>query len=123
MSGIGKKAYRRNSEFPSIGFFIKEEMRKQKITNSALARQMGISASCVFQYQRSRSLQYGIIWNLSKALQLNIFALLAKAVNVPFVSEAETATRAENEALKTQVFELNEQVKELQFRLEEARRR
>lgn len=121
MNSRGKNAYKKNVEYSSIGVALQLRLRAQKINKSDLARRLEVSPTTVHQYLKSRSLHCGIVWRLSKALNYNFFADMAREVQVPFISEAESATRTENEQLKAENAQV--QARELEIRLEEARRK
>jgi len=101
-------------EFPMshMGEMLRHYFLNNRTRKSSLARILGVAPSVITAYKKRPSLQCGILWRLSYALNHNFFADLAAQLptaftnNVPIDTSKEVEIahlREENKQLKTQV--------------------
>ena len=60
--------------YPHIGQFIHAELRELHVSSPEAARRLGVSTSAVHAYYKQPSLQFGIIWKLSMALNYDLLS-------------------------------------------------
>lgn len=61
---------------------IKEEMRKQAVSTSELAKRLGIAQSSAHNLLERSSIQVSRLASISKALEINFFQILADQINI-----------------------------------------
>jgi plasmid maintenance system antidote protein VapI len=98
---------------PHIGELLKQYFLNNRTRKSSLARILGVSPPVITKYKKRDSLQCGILWRLSYALNHNFFADLAKQLPAEFTSNVPIDTSNEEE-----IELLNEEVKLLKAKLE-----
>jgi len=96
--------------YPHNGNMLKEYFTKHAVNCAEIARQMGVSGSSVFQYFESQSLQLGILWKASLALNHNFVAELGEKLSIDYVTAREAA-------LQNQVATLETELEKLKFEL------
>lgn len=76
--------------YPHIGAMVKSVMVNKRISQAELARRMDISSSSLARYFNHSSLQFGILWNLSIALEYDFLTKLANLYpkNIPLNQES-----------------------------------
>mgnify|MGYP000884515631 CR=1 FL=1 len=94
----------KNSSFPHFGNWLKAYLRKHKVPNELLAKKMNRKLPTINGYKSRKSVQSAIVWELSLALEHNIFAELAAQLPSNF-SHTENQNK-ELEDLKAQVAQL-----------------
>ncbi len=60
--------------YPHIGEFIRAKLRELHVSTPEAARRLGVSTSAVHAYYKQPSLQFGIIWKLSMALNYDLLS-------------------------------------------------
>lgn len=65
--------------YPHIGEFIRAKLRELHISSSEAARRLGVGTSTVQAYYQQPSLQFGILWKLSMALNYDLLSDLIKS--------------------------------------------
>lgn len=98
---------------PHIGELVTQYFLKNRTRKSSLARILGVVPSVVTEYKGRTSLQCGILWRLSYALNHNFFADLASELPVEFTSNAPIDTSKDDEIAR-----LKEENKLLKAQLE-----
>lgn len=63
-----------NHPYPHIGNMIRKKIFDLNLTASEAARRLGVASSTVHAYYQQPSLQLGIIWKLSIALQYDFLS-------------------------------------------------
>ena len=91
------------NSYPHNGNMLKEYFTKHAVNCAEIARQMGVSGSSVFQYFESQSLQLGILWKASLALNHNFVAELGEKLSVDYVTAREAALQNQVESLETEL--------------------
>ena len=92
--------------YPHIGQFLRQYFSKNGVNRAELSRQLGVSDSTSTGYMRQESLQFGILWKMSVALNHNLLADLASRLPIPFASAREAALELELKALQEELKEL-----------------
>lgn len=90
-----------------IAWFIQEKHLKK----ASIAQQLKISPTTMSQYFKQPSVQVGILWRLSQAMEYNLFAYIGDRLQIPFETQRE-------KALLEQLNAQNEQIKEMKIQLE-----
>lgn len=65
--------------YPHIGQFIRRKLWELNVSSPEAARRLGVNTSTVHAYFRQPSLQFGIIWKLSMALNYDLLSDLIKS--------------------------------------------
>ena len=73
-----------NSSFPHFGNWLKSYIKRNKIQNAGLAKKLNKELSTINGYKLRKSIQSSIVWDLSIALEHNIFAELAAQLPTHF---------------------------------------
>ena len=95
--------------YPIMGKMLEDYLKEHNISQASLARKIGISPTGIINYVRKNSLQAGLLWKISTALNHNFLAEIAS--QHPLAKNlAEQPTPRE--------LELQEQIKALQIELE-----
>lgn len=59
---------------PHIGKLIQIKVREKKLTYAEVARRIGVNATVFQAYLSKASVQFGILWKISIAIEYNFFA-------------------------------------------------
>lgn len=73
-----------DAKYPDVGNFINYHIQSKKLSKAQLIRDLGINPSTLNNYFKNDSLQFGILWRISKALNHNFIAQLAEYLHIPF---------------------------------------
>jgi hypothetical protein len=92
---------------PHNGKFLSDYVLKNRINRAELARKMNVSNTSVYQYAESPTLQMGILWKASLALDFNFIAELGELLPVKHVSLREKELQEQVETLKKELEQLN----------------
>ena len=92
--------------YPHMGQMFIKHVKENKINRAALSRTLGVSKGVMNNYPKRKSMQMGIIWNLSIALNQNFVAEIAEQMPIDFETKKETALKEEITALKDQIEKL-----------------
>lgn len=98
-------------EAPHFGTLFIDYIKKNRVNRAALARTIGIAKGGMNNYPKRASVQMGIIWKLSIALQHNFLAQIAEQMPIDFETKKEVA-------LKDEIVGLKEQIRNLEIELE-----
>ncbi len=60
--------------YPHVGKFIRRKLMELHVSPPEAARRIGVNTSTVHAYFRQPSLQFGIIWKLSMALNYDLLS-------------------------------------------------
>ena len=60
--------------YPHIGEFVRRKMYKLHLASPEVARQLGVTSATVRGYFQQPSLQFGIIWKLSMAMNYDLLS-------------------------------------------------
>ena len=95
---------------PHNGELLKKYFRDHKLNRAEVARQIGATPTSVVHYFDSHSLQLGILWKISQALNHNFVAELGEQLMVDY----STAREIE---LENQLAELRKQYEKMEIEL------
>lgn len=73
-----------DKKYEPVGNFINYYIHSHKISKAQLARDLGVLPTTLNQYFKQNSLQFGILWKISKALNHNFIAQLSEYLQIPF---------------------------------------
>lgn len=96
----------KTNPYPHVGQLFIKHVKENNINRAALSRKMAVSKGVMNNYHKRKSMQMGIIWNLSIALNHNFVAQIAEQMPVDFETKKETALKNEIAALKDQIEKL-----------------
>lgn len=99
-----------DEKYQDVGNFINYYIQTNKISKAQLARDLDIIPTTLNAYFKNYSLQFGIIWKISKALNHNFVAQLSEYLHIPF----ETIREKE---LLAQLAEKEKRIEQLEFHL------
>lgn len=71
-----------SKEMPHIGSIVKTNVENSKYRHSELGRMLQISPISISRYMQQKSLQCYTVWNLSKALQVNMFDTIGNELGI-----------------------------------------
>ncbi|WP_432672797.1 hypothetical protein [Flavobacterium sp. SM2513] len=74
MEQIGYQKSQGEIRFPHLGGLIKRRMKERRVTNSEMARKMGVTSQTFGSYLKNESLQFRILWEAGLALEYNFLA-------------------------------------------------
>ncbi len=97
------KKYKLNRSFPHIGQYISWLMQEKHMTQTDVARALGVNPTVIAQYRGQVSVQFGILWALSKAFNHNIFAEMGEKIDVPYETKLEKKLKKEVETLQQEL--------------------
>ncbi|WP_333600273.1 hypothetical protein [Flavobacterium sp.] len=93
-----------------VGHLLKTYFTVNKCNRAALAKQLGINRNGLTEYVKRESVQVGILWKLSLALQHNFIADVAQQLPIPVTTANETN-------LLAQLDEKNKTIEKLEIEL------
>lgn len=100
-----------DDDYPDIGnhvhWFIKQRKHKKK----AVSDYLQVLPTTLNGYFKQRSLQFGIIWRISQAINYNLVMDLGQRLKIPFETEIEKELRA-------QLAQKEEIIKKMEIQLE-----
>lgn len=73
-----------DKKYEPVGNFINYYIHNNNVSKAQLARDLGILPTTLNQYFKQNSLQFGILWKISKALNHNFIAQLSEYLHIPF---------------------------------------
>ena len=100
----------RENDAPPLGNFINWHFQQNKIKKKDIAAFLQIRPTTLTQYFKQPSLQFAILWRISRAVQHNFIMELGERLAIPY------ETKAEKE-LKAQLAEKEKQIETLQTQL------
>ena len=100
---------------PHTGQLLTAYKKEHKVNSAALARELDVSPTGVADYYKRESLQIGVLWKISLALEHNFFTAFAEGL--PFGPESAVTT-----ALRAQLAEKEKIIEGLEKELEVYRR-
>ncbi|MBF8456005.1 hypothetical protein IV494_02325 [Kaistella sp. G5-32] len=60
--------------YPHIGNLIRQKLKELNITSTEAARRLGVNSTNMHAYYKNPSLQFGIIWKLSIAINYDLLS-------------------------------------------------
>ena len=95
-----------DKDMPHIGTMVKECIEQSKHKKIAIARSIQASPISIDRYIEQKSLQCYTLFNLSKALNVNLFDIIAKCKQLENIPCADSAT----ETLKQRITDLEKEL-------------
>ncbi|REG94738.1 hypothetical protein [Flavobacterium aquicola] len=89
--------------YPHIGQFLRKYFAAKGVNRAEVARQLNIADSTATKYMAQESLQFGILWKISVAVNRNLLADLASHLPIAYTTPRETALETELKALQEEV--------------------
>ena len=83
------------NDHPDLGNFVNWYITENHLKKKDIADQLGIRPNTLQQYFKHQSLQFGVLWRLSQAMNFNLIMELAERLNIPFETKIEKELRAE----------------------------
>jgi transcriptional regulator with XRE-family HTH domain len=104
MKALVKKYQTQGSvSYPHIGQFLRQYFAKYGVNRAAVARELGVADSTATGYMAQESLQFGILWKISVAINRNLLADLASRLPIPFATPREIALETELKAVQEEL--------------------
>ena len=92
-----------------VAWMIQEKHLKKK----DIAQHLAIAATTLTQYFKQPSVQVGILWRLSRAIQYNLLMDLGERLKIPFETKTEKLLKEELETTKVKLEHLKIELKVL----------
>ena len=107
----GKRYQKKRKEDPKpLGNYIQWHIEQNKIKKLSVAKYLDITPNSLNKYFKQTSFQFIILWRISQAVKHNFLMELGEQLNIPYETKAE-------KALKAQLLEKEEYIKELESQL------
>lgn len=104
MKATAKKYQTQGSvSYPHIGRFLTQYFAKYGVTRAAVARELGVADTTTTRYMAQESLQFGILWKISLAINRNLLADLASRLPIAFATPREIALETELKAVQEEL--------------------
>ena len=94
------------ANYPHIGTFLRAYFTKNAINRAKLSQQINVSTTASGRYMNQDSIQFGILWKISIALNHNLIADLAAKLPIPFGTVREKELEKELQTLQQEINEL-----------------
>lgn len=101
---------KREGDCPSIGNFVHWHILELKLKKKSISDELNIIPTTLNHYFKRESLQFGIVWRLSKAMKFNLLIAIGEHLNIPYETRAEAT-------LRTELAAKDEQIKALEIEL------
>lgn len=98
------------NDHPSLGELVHWHILDKKLKKNEIAKSLNVQPNTLNMYFKKGSMQFGILWRLSQAINENLVMKLGELLNIPF------ETKVENE-LRKQITDKDEQIKALEMEL------
>ena len=106
-----KRFHKKRDDDPKdLGNFIRWHIEQNKIKKRTVSDYLGVLPTTLNQYFKQSSFQFSILWRVSLAVKHNFLMELGEKLNIPYETKAE-------KALKAQLLEKEEYIKELESQL------
>lgn len=89
--------------YPHIGQYLRQYFTKNGVNRAAVARELGVADTSTTRYLVQESLQFGILWKISVAINHNLLADLASRLPIAFATPREIALEAELKAVQEEL--------------------
>ena len=111
MIDLQKKFLKKRENDPkNLGNYIHWHIMQNKIKKRSVSDALGVLPTTLNQYFKQPSFQFSILWRISLAVKHNFLMELGEQLNIPYETKAEAA-------LKAQLLEKEEHIKELEMQL------
>jgi hypothetical protein len=95
-----------DKKYEPVGNFINYYIHNNKVNKAQLARDLGILPTTLNQYFKQNSIQFGILWKISKALNHNFIAQLAEYLHIPYETIKERELQAQLDEKEKRILQL-----------------
>jgi hypothetical protein len=95
-----------NTIYPHIGNFLRAHFAKNGVNKAAISRKIDVVDSATTRYLYQESIQFGILWKISLALNHNLLADLATRLPIPFATAREKELEKELQTLQQELDKL-----------------
>lgn len=99
------------NDHPNIGHFIHWFILDTQHKKKDVASHLKVTRSVLYHYFKQHSLQFGILWRISQAINYNLVMDLGQRLKIPFETEVE-------KELRKQLAEKEEVIKRMEIQLE-----
>ena len=111
MIDLQKKFLKKRDNDPkNLGNYIQWHIEQNKIKKLSVAKYLDITPNSLNQYFKQTSFQFIILWRISQAVKHNFLMELGEQLGIAYETKAE-------KALKAQLLEKEEYIKELESQL------
>lgn len=111
MLDLSKRYQKKRTDDPKhLGNQIQWYIEQNKIKKLSVAQYLDIAPTTLNRYFKNSSLQLSILWRISLAVKHNFLMQLGEQLGIPYETKAE-------KALKAQLLEKEEYIKELESQL------
>ena len=111
MIDLQKKFLKKRENDPkNLGNYIQWHIEQNKIKKRSVSEALGILPTTLNQYFKQPSFQFSILWRISLAVKHNFLMELGEQLGIAYETKAE-------KALKAQLQEKEEHIKELESQL------
>lgn len=111
MIDLQKKFLKKRDNDPkNLGNYIQWHIEQNKIKKRSVSETLGILPTTLNQYFKQPSFQFNILWRISLAVKHNFLMELGEQLGIAYETKAE-------KALKVQLQEKEEHIKELESQL------
>ena len=111
MIDLQKKFLKKRDNDPkNLGNYIQWHIEQNKIKKRSVSETLGILPTTLNQYFKQPSFQFNILWRISLAVKHNFLMELGEQMDIPYETKTE-------KALKAQLLEKEEYIKELESQL------
>lgn len=110
MKTVHKYLEKGENDHPEVGNFVHWHLLERNLKKKDIADALHISPTTLNTYFKNRSMQFGILWRLSQAMNINLVMALGEYLKIPFETIAEKALRAELLEKEARIKELEMEV-------------
>ena len=111
MIDISKKyLHKKEDDNPNLGNFVNWFIKQQGIKKITVARELDVSPNTVNRYFKQPSIQFNILWRLSRIINYNMIMDLGQRLKIPFETDVEKELKAELEKKTKEVETLQTQL-------------
>jgi hypothetical protein len=98
------------NDHPAIGNFVHWFIKNGHHKKKDVAQHLQIIPTTLNQYFKQQSLQFGILWRLSQAINYNMIMDLGQRLNIPFETDVEKELKAQLEGKEKEIESLKTQL-------------
>ncbi|NNV55787.1 hypothetical protein [Limnovirga soli] len=107
----GKKYLEADKQaYPHVGNMLQQFLVTNKLSKAAVAKKLQVTAPVVSAYLKNRSMQVGVLWNVSLAVEHNFMADLADAFPATLNGGLNTSWKQQLAAKDQRIAELEKEL-------------
>lgn len=104
MKAIARKYQTQGAvSYPHVGQFLRQYFAEKDVKRAMVARKLNVTNTTTTRYMVQESLQFGILWKISLAINHNLLADLASRLPIAFKTPREKALETELKSLQEEV--------------------